>query len=317
MQQTQEKKKYHSAENIHHKETKHGHIVRLDIENNTESRRSCNREGQEDEKDEVRTDSFLSFLMGLSEEILIDDIVNQCDEEELIEPSMDIFSIADPKCSECRLIDEPRIANLESDEDEIDEIEPAENDIVIDLINLEYDDRPRMRMIFGLSEGSMNRDKNEKYSTNCDHPCEYIEDISPEKYRIKKVRKEFLKHHIRRNEERNDDDTEKEKYPNSLQYDATLLSSCYYLSSPIEEISSSSTEFPHDRLEDIGNNSEVIEEDPCEFLEGIPHENEQEDIDTEQEGEKHKGKKSVREERKPAREDERENCEKYGMFPGM
>ena len=302
IQEIQDEKKDNSTKNIKDKEAKNCHIVRLNIQDNTKSRGSCNREGQEDEKDEVRTDSVLSFLMGLSEEVLIDDIVDQCNEEELIESRMDILSIADSERTERRLIDKPCIPYLKCDEDEIDEIESSENDVVIDLIDLEYDNRPRVRMILSLSEGSMKRHKDKKYSENRDHPLEDIEDISSEKYRIKEVRKELLKNHIRRNENWNDDDTEKEECPKSLQYHATLLSPCYYLSSPIHEISTPRPHLIENGLEDIGHNSEIIEGNPCELLKWIPHEDEKQEIDTKKQHKKHKSKKSVREEGKPARE---------------
>ncbi len=317
IQEIQEKEKSNSTENIHDKEAKNRHIICLNIENNTKGCWSRNREGQEDEKDEVRTDSVLSFLMRLSEKVLIDDVVDECDEEELIKSCMDILSIANPERTERRLIHEPRIPYLKSDEDQIDEIESSENDIVVDLIDLEYDDRPRVRMILSLSEGSMKRDQYEKYSEDCDHPLDYIEDISSEKYRIKEVGKELLKNHIRRNEEWNDDDTEQEKYPNSLEYDTALLPACYYLSSPIHEISTPRPHLIEDGLEDIGYDSEIIERNPCELLKWIPHEDEKQEIDTEKKNEKHKSKKSVREEGKPAREYEREHCEKERMLPRM
>ena len=182
IEEIQDKEKSNSTENIHDKEAKNRHIIRLNIEYNAKGCRSCNREGQEDEKDEVRTDSFLSFLMRFPEEILIDQIIDQRDKKKLIKSCMDILSIANPERTESRLIHEPRISDLKCDEDEVDEIESAENDVVVDFIDLEYDDRLRMRTVFRLSEGSMKRDKDEKYSTDRDHPLDYIEYISTEKY---------------------------------------------------------------------------------------------------------------------------------------
>ncbi len=317
IEEIQDKKKSNQSENIDNKEAKHRHIVCLYIENDAERRRSCDREGQEDEKDQVRTDSVLSFLMRLSEEVLIDDIVDECDEEELIKSRMDILPIADSERTECCLIDEPRISDLECDEEKVDQIESSENDVVIDLIDLEYDDRPRVRMIWSLSEGSMKRHKDKKYSTDRDHPLDNIEDVSSEKYRIKKISKELLKNHIRRDEEWDDDDTEKEEYPKSLEDHTTLPSRCYHLSSSIYEISTSSPHLIEDGPEDIGHDSEIIEGNPCEFLKRIPHEDEEQEIDTEKQHKKHKSKKSVREEGKPAREYQRKSCEKERVFPRM
>lgn len=242
--------------------------------------------------------------MRLSEEVLIDDIVDECDEEELIESSMDIVSITDPKSTERRLIDKPRISDLECDEEKVDQIESSENDVVIDLIDLEYDDRPRVRMIWSLCEGSMKGNNDEKYSTDRDHPLDNIEDVSSEKYRIKKISKELLKNHIRRDEEWDDDDTEKEEYPESLEDHTTLLPPCYHMSSPIDKVATASPHLVEDSLEDIGHDSEIIERNPCELLKRVPHEDEEKEIDTEKKHEKYKCKKSVREEGKPAREDE-------------
>ncbi len=253
--------------------------------------------------------------MGLSEEILIDDIVNQCDEEELIEPRMDIFSVANPKSTECRQIDEPCISNLQGDEYEIDEIESSEYDIVIDLIDLECDDRPGFRMILRLGKCSMKCDKDEEYSENSNHTFENIEDISPKKYRIKEIRKELLENHIWRDEEGDDDGTEKQEYPKSIEYDPALFPPCYHLSCTIHEISTSSPHLIEDGPEDIGYNSKIIERDPGELLEWIPHEDKEKEIDTEKKNWKHKSKKSVSEEGKPAREYEWESCEKKRMFP--